>query len=102
MTVIVITSLPGVTADALREANRDHDTRMQRIVRDAQSHGCRHHVFAEAEDGSVVVFDEWTSREDFQAFFDGQREIPDVMRTAGATSALTAASYRIIETTDSF
>ncbi|GAA4676737.1 hypothetical protein GCM10023215_06410 [Pseudonocardia yuanmonensis] len=49
-----------------------------------------------------MVFDEWTSREGFEAFFGGQREIPDVMRAAGATETPTAASYRIIETTDSY
>lgn len=102
MTVIVITTLHGVTADGLREANRSHDATMQRIVEDARSKGCLHHVFAEAEDGSVVVFDEWTSREDFEAFFGGQREIPDVMRAAGATATPTAVSYRVIETTDSY
>ncbi|GAA2861412.1 hypothetical protein GCM10010472_18410 [Pseudonocardia halophobica] len=102
MTVIVITTLHGVTADGLREANRTQDATMQRIVEDARSKGCRHHVFAEAEDGSVVVFDEWTSREDFESFFGGQREIPDVMRAAGASATPTAASYTIIETTDSY
>jgi hypothetical protein len=44
----------------------------------------RHRFFTNGSE--VLVVDEWPDRETFQAFFDTETEIPQVMAAAGVTS----------------
>lgn len=56
---------------------------LERLTRDAQEHGARHHAFY-ASDQIVYAIDEWESEEAFHDFFDSNPEIQAIMAQAGA------------------
>jgi quinol monooxygenase YgiN len=79
--------------------NREKDVL---AVRDeAQSRGALHHHFA-ADNGQVLVIDEWESAEAFHQFFDSQPTIPDLMREVGVQGEPDFSIYPVIDSPDQF
>jgi hypothetical protein len=75
--------------------------RMQSIGDAARSSGCLHHRFG-IGDGFVLVVDEWESPEAFQSFFEGNPDIPGVMRDAGALGEPEVTFTEAVSTVDQF
>jgi quinol monooxygenase YgiN len=73
-------------ADSIERAARDNHDTLMAIGARAKEQGCVHHRFY-ADNGNVVVIDEWESPEAFQRFYDGDPDIPTIMGAAGVTSA---------------
>ncbi|WP_020523918.1 hypothetical protein [Catelliglobosispora koreensis] len=88
-------------ADELEKYASTHAEQLRRIADEGKSRGAIHHYFA-AADGEVVVIDEWPTEEAFQSFFDSQKEIPEVMKGAGAKSQPEIKFYRKLSTPDEF
>ena len=100
MSVIVMLRVKA-DPDALERYAQENAEQLQRIAADGKSKGAVHHVFA-AGDGEVLVVDEWDSAESFQAFFDGQSEIPEIMQAAGAEGQPEISFFRKLSTGDDF
>jgi hypothetical protein len=70
-------------ADALRRSVEQNREMFMGIAQRAQERGAIHHDFY-ADNGEIVVVDEWPSAEDFQAFFEAEGEsIGKLMADAG-------------------
>ena len=78
MSVIMMLRVAGDPAE-LEAFAQENEEMIQRIAADGKSKGAIHHRFL-GGDGEIVALDEWPSEEAFQAFFDGQEEIPNVMQ----------------------
>jgi hypothetical protein len=102
MSVIVIVDFPGATVEKVRAVHDRNRAMMNAISAESRSKGAVHHMFAEAENGDVVVIDEWGSREEFDAFFSAQDDIRKVVDEIGLTGAPTVVSYRVVDTDDRF
>ena len=100
MSVIMMMRVKG-DADELEKYANAHTEQLRRIVDDGKSKGLIHHYFA-AADGELVVVDEWPNEEAFQSFFDGQKEIPEVLKGAGAKGKPDIKFYRKLTTPDEF
>ena len=87
-------------ADKLERYAQDNPDVLQDISNQAKEVGCIHHTFA-AENGDVVVMDEWESKEAFQKFFDGNKDIEKVMQDMGVQSEPEIHFYRPLDTRDS-
>lgn len=75
-----------VDVEGLRKAAGEHGDLMKEISGDGRAAGAIHHDFYAADDGSVIVVDEWDSRESFMGFFEAQGpKIGQLMQSAGAT-----------------
>jgi heme-degrading monooxygenase HmoA len=68
VSVIVTIEFPGVKADKFMEAFQRDPERMKRIAEDGRSQGAIHHLVTANEDGTVMVVDEWDSRENCERF----------------------------------
>ena len=92
-----------VKADAyqLEKYAQEHQDTIKGIAEQAKGLGCIHHTFA-AENGDVVVMDEWESKEAFEKFFHGNKEVEQVMRDMGVQSEPEIHFYRPLETGDQF
>ena len=92
-----------VDADASRveQAARDNHDKLMAIVDRAKEQGCLHHRFY-AEDGQVVVVDEWKDAESFQQFFSSDPDIPTIMGAAGVTAEPELHVLRPIDVDDNF
>ncbi|MFL5885423.1 MAG: hypothetical protein ACJ77M_10165 [Thermoleophilaceae bacterium] len=88
-------------ADQLERYAQEHQDLMHRITDDAKSHGCIHHTFA-AENGDVVVMDEWESRDAFEKFFDDNADVAKIMQDMGVQSEPEIHFYRPLDTRDQF
>ena|SRR5215212_9642304 len=90
-------------ADASRveQAARDNHDTLMAIVDRAKEQGCLHHRFY-AENGSVVIVDEWESPEAFSKFFEGDPDIPTIMGAAGVSSPPDVHVLRPMNVDDSF
>jgi heme-degrading monooxygenase HmoA len=90
-------------ADASRveQAARDNHDMLMAIVGRAKEQGCLHHRFY-AEDGQVVVVDEWQDAESFQKFFSSDPDIPTLMGAAGASGQPDVHVLRPMEVDDAF
>ena len=88
-------------ADKLERYAQENGDLMHRITDNAKSHGCIHHTFA-AENGDVVVMDEWESRDAFEKFFDGNEDVAKIMQDVGAQSEPEIHFYRPLDTGDQF
>jgi heme-degrading monooxygenase HmoA len=75
---------------------------MQAIADKAKAHGCRSHRFYGADDGSMMVVDEWESPEAFNAFFEASPEIQVMMREIGVTEQPEVTFWRELDTHDAF
>ena len=58
--------------------------------------GLIHHQFV-AGDGEIVVIDEWETAEQFQAFFDGNSQVAEVMGSIRMTSPPEVSVYASID-----
>jgi hypothetical protein len=73
-----------------------------RAARDAaQAAGCLHHRFGIGED-FVLVLDEWESPEHFWRFVDGNTELTELMKDAGAQSAPEITFTAAVSSPDQF
>jgi heme-degrading monooxygenase HmoA len=88
-------------ADKLEKYAQENPGVLHKITDDAKSLGCIHHTFA-AEDGDVVVMDEWESQEAFQNFFNGNKDVEKVMQDMGVQSEPEIHFYRPLATGDQF
>jgi heme-degrading monooxygenase HmoA len=100
MSVLVTMRVAGDTEQFRRFTSEQGDV-MRRISDDARARGCIHHRFG-VGDGFVLVVDEWESAEKFQAFFEGNEEIEQVMRDSGAQGEPEFSFSDAIETVDQF
>ena len=98
--MIMTMRVSGDTEQFRRFVETQHDT-MRRIGDDARSKGCLHHRFG-IGDGFVMVVDEWESAEAFQSFFEGNPDIPGVMRDAGAQGEPEVTFSEAVSTADEF
>ena len=87
--------------DKLEVYAKEHQDLLRAITDDAKSKGCIHHTFA-AEDGDVIVMDEWESREGFEKFFNGNEDVARVMGEMGVQSEPEIHFYRPLDTGDQF
>ena len=100
MSVIMTLQAKGDPAALERFAAGDQD-RMRSIADQAKQHGVIGHRFYGADDGRIMVVDEWPDAESFQSFFADQREqIEPMMREAGVTSEPEITFWRKLETHD--
>lgn len=75
-----------VDAEGMRRAADEQSDLMKGITARARDRGAIHHAFYAADDGSMLVVDEWDSAESFQGFFEAEGEnIGQLMQAAGAT-----------------
>jgi heme-degrading monooxygenase HmoA len=88
-------------ADKLEQYAQEHADMLHKITDDAKSNGCIHHTFA-AENGDVVVMDEWESREGFEKFFNGNSDVAKMMQDMGVQSEPEIHFYRPLNTGDQF
>jgi quinol monooxygenase YgiN len=88
-------------ADKMERFAQEHEDLMRKITDEAKSLGCIHHTFA-AEDGDVIVMDEWESREAFEKFFNDNSDVQMVMSEVGAQSEPEIHFYRPLDTRDQF
>ncbi len=86
---------------AFEQYAQEHGDQLTRISEEGRSAGAVHHLFS-ATDDEIVVIDEWPDQGSFQAFFDGQTEIPEVMAAAGAAGPPEISFSRVIDTPDRF
>jgi quinol monooxygenase YgiN len=85
----------------LEQFARENPGKLQAISERAKGLGCIHHRFA-ADDGDVVVMDEWESQEAFEKFFNGAEDVGEVMQAVGVQSEPEVSFYRPLETGDEF
>ena len=60
-----------------------------------------HHCFVEV-DGDIMAVDEWDSAESFQAFFEGNEDIPKIIAETGAQGPPEISVRRVLDTPDIF
>ena len=100
MSVRMNMRVPGDT-DAFRKFVETKGDMLAQVGEAAKGAGCIHHAFA-VGDGYIMVSDEWESAEAFQAFFDGNKEIAQIMQEGGAQGPPEISIGEAIETPDSF
>jgi hypothetical protein len=100
MSVLVTMRVPGNT-DQFRSFVTSEPGRMQAMADVARAGGAIHHRFG-IGDGFVIVVDEWESAEAFQAFFQGNEDLPQLMRDAGALGEPEITFTEAVETADQF
>lgn len=88
-------------ADKLEQYAKENADLIHGIADSAKSVGCIHHTFA-AENGDVVVMDEWESQEAFEKFFNGNKDVEKVMSDMGVQSEPEIHFYRPLDTGDQF
>lgn len=101
MSVLVILRIKGDPADLERYAGGPGGEVMRRISKAGRVAGAVSHRFA-GGDNEVLVVDEWPDEQSFRDFFNGQREIADVMRDGGAKGPPEIGVYRVLSTPDQF
>jgi len=102
MSVIVVVKFPGAQSDRFKEVYARHAEMMAAISGEGRAKGAIHHLFAEDENGDVLVIDEWGSMAEFEGFFGAQEDIKKVVAEMGVTAPPSAVSYQVIETSDRF
>lgn len=100
MSVIVLIRFKTDAETLERVAGEQADV-VRRIAENARSRGALHHCFVEA-DGEVMVIDEWETADAFQAFFEGNEEIPGVLAAAGVAGPPEITVHRKLDTPDIF
>jgi quinol monooxygenase YgiN len=88
-------------SDKLERYAQDNQDKMQAITDRAKGLGCIHHRFA-AQDGDVIVMDEWESEDAFHTFFDGADDVREVMEQMGVQSEPQITVLRPLQTGDDF
>lgn len=82
-------------------ASGEWKDRLQEIAERAKSMGAIHHRFA-AEDGDLVVMDEWESREQFERFFSESDDVRELMASVGVQSEPEIHFYEPLRVGDEF
>jgi len=100
MSVLVTGRVHGDTEQFRRYVAAEEEV-LRRISADARAQGCLHHRFG-VGDGYVIFIDEWESREAFERFFQGNPDIPTVMRESGAQGEPEFQFGEAISTVDEF
>jgi hypothetical protein len=100
VSVIMTLRVPADTAKFEQYA-ASHKDLMKSIAADGKAAGAIHHLFALGE-GEVVVVDEWPDEKSFQKFFTTQKDIPGMMRDAGATGEPQISFARKLDSPDQF
>lgn len=88
-------------ASSIEQAARDNHDTLIAITDRAKEQGCVHHRFY-ADNGSVVVVDEWDTPEHFQQFFSSDPEIPTIMASAGVQGEPQVRVLRPLDVDDNF
>ncbi|RTL70358.1 MAG: hypothetical protein EKK42_02295 [Pseudonocardiaceae bacterium] len=101
MSVLVMVELPGTQAEKFLEVYGRHAARLDETA-GGRSAGALHHMFVANENGTVLVVDEWTSREAFEAFAATSDEIRAVLAEVGLSAPPVTTAYRVLETSDRF
>jgi heme-degrading monooxygenase HmoA len=74
---------------------------MQGVLDRATQHGLIAHRFYGADDGRIMVIDEWPDAESFQAFFaEAAPQVQEIMAAADASSEPDVTFWRKLETGD--
>ena len=92
--------VPGDT-DQFRRFISSEAGQLNDIADAARAGGCIHHRFS-VGDGYVLVVDEWESAEAFQRFFQGNDQLPGVMRASGAQGEPEFEFTEAVESPDQF
>jgi heme-degrading monooxygenase HmoA len=71
------------------------------IAERAKGMGAIHHRFA-AEDGDIVVIDEWESPEAFERFFESSDDVRELMAELGVTEEPQVTFYEPLSIGDEF
>ena len=88
-------------AEKLEKFAKENPDVLRGITDNAKQLGCIHHTFA-AENGDVIVMDEWESKDGFEKFFNGNQDVERVMRDMGVQSEPEIHFYRPLDTGDQF
>jgi quinol monooxygenase YgiN len=88
-------------ADKFERYAQEHQEVLQGIIENAKELGCIHHTFA-AENGDVIVMDEWESKDAFEKFFNSNEDVAKVMQEMGVQSDPEIHFYRPLDTGDQF
>jgi len=100
VSVIMTLRIKGDAQELERRAGENPD-RMRGIVSRAKQHGVIAHRFYAADDGQIMVVDEWPDPQSFQTFFEESRsEIEPLMEEIGATGEPEVTFWRKLETHD--
>jgi heme-degrading monooxygenase HmoA len=100
MPIIVTLRMKG-DADKLEQAAASDPERMRSISDRAKQHGVTAHRFYGADDGQIMVVDEWPDAQSFQAFFGEEQErIQSLMQASGVSSEPEVTFWRKLETHD--
>jgi heme-degrading monooxygenase HmoA len=100
MSVLMTLRTQGDTAELERRAAAN-PAGMRAIADRAKEHGLIAHRFYGADDGRIMVVDEWPDAESFQRFFESMRsEIEPMMEAIGATGEPEIVFWRKLETHD--
>jgi len=87
-------------ADELERKAASNPAVLAGFLASAREHGVISHRFYANDDGELLVVDEWPSAEAFQAFFDANPEISELMASVGVTEAPEVKFWRKLETGD--
>jgi heme-degrading monooxygenase HmoA len=101
MSVFMTMKVKGDPAK-LEEYVAQHEGKLSEISNRGKAAGAIHHAFYGSEDGTIMVVDEWDSPQSFQAFFEADPDIPQVMQAVGVTSEPEVTFWRKLETHDEF
>jgi hypothetical protein len=96
----MILRVPG-DPNRLEQYTNDNADMVRQISEAGKSAGAIHHAFA-GGDGEILVIDEWSDEQAFQAFFSGQPDIPRMMQDVGVQSEPQVSFYRKLNTPDEF
>jgi hypothetical protein len=102
VSVIVTIEFPGVQADKFMEVFQRDPERMKRIAEDGRGQGAIHHLLTANDDGTVMVVDEWDSRENCERFVANQEEAKAVLSEFEQGGQPIIRSYRVLDTPDRF
>lgn len=100
MSAIITLRIQADTAKFQDFVSQNPDT-LRAIGEEARSKGCQAHQFG-VGDGFVLVVDEWESAEQFQSFFEGNPQIGEVMRGAGAQGEPQVTVAEAVDSADRF
>jgi hypothetical protein len=100
MSVLVTMRVQGDT-EQFRQFIETQPDRMRAMADVARAAGAIHHRFG-VGDGFVIVVDEWESAEAFQAFFEGNEDLPQLMRDSGAQGQPEITFTEAVKTADEY
>lgn len=102
MSVIMTLQMHGDPAGAERYAAENQDA-MRAIVERAVERGLIAHRFYGAEDGQILVVDEWPDEQSCRQFFsETQPQIQRIMEAAGVAGEPHPVFWRKLETHDDY